>query len=144
MNDHLIHNLKISIIWRLLVNIITVGLIIYLFNTVKRIEWYTWLILLIYPMYLTIKEQKLLLEIDVNGNQISLISYSILGGKKELNLKTSEIIELDHFKGFVVKYKNSFGKKTETFQINAEPWNNIYGQIKILKLAVQELEKRNS
>ncbi|WP_165148672.1 hypothetical protein [Aequorivita sp. KMM 9714] len=95
-------------------------------------------------MYLTIKEQKLLLEIDVNGNQISLISYSILGGKKELNLKTSEIIELDHFKGFVVKYKNSFGKKTETFQINAEPWNNIYGQIKILKLAVQELEKRNS
>jgi hypothetical protein len=144
MNDHLIKNLKISLFWSLLGNFIFGGLIIYFINTLKPIEWYAWLIYFIYPTYLMIKEKKILLEIRINGNQISIKSYSIFGGKKELNLNINEIIELDFFRGFVIKYNSSLGKNTETFQINAEPWNNIYGQIKNLKLAVQELRPRKS
>ena len=71
-----------------------------------------------------------------------LKSYSIFGGRNELNLNMEDIIELDFYRGFVVKYKNSLGKNTETFHLNAEPWNNVYGQIKKLKLAVQELEQK--
>lgn len=144
MNDHLIKNLKISLFWGLLGNFIIGGLIIYFINSLKPIEWYAWLIYLIYPTYLMIKEKKILLGIEINGNEISIKSYSIFGGKKELNLNINEIIELDFFRGFVVKYKNSLGKNTETFQINAEPWNNVYGQIKNLKLAIQELRPKKS
>ncbi|SFZ95235.1 hypothetical protein SAMN05428642_1185 [Flaviramulus basaltis] len=144
MNDHLIKNLKISLFWSLLGNFIIGGLIIYFINSLKPIEWYAWLIYLIYPTYLMIKEKKILLGIEINGNEISIKSYSIFGGKKELNLNINEIIELDFFRGFVVKYKNSLGKNTETFQINAEPWNNVYGQIKNLKLAIQELRPEKS
>jgi hypothetical protein len=140
MNDHLIKNLKISLFWSLLGNFIISGLIIYFINTFKPIEWYAWLIYLLYPTYLMIKEKKILLEIRINRDEISIESYSLFGGKKELSLNINEIIELDFFRGFVIKYKNSLGKNTETFQINAEPWNNLYGQIKNLKLAVQELE----
>ncbi|MDG5493019.1 hypothetical protein [Psychroserpens sp. SPM9] len=140
MNDHLIKNLKLSLFWSLIGNFIIGGLLLYFINTFKPIEWYAWLIYLVYPTYLMVREKKILLEIVINRDDINIKSYSLFGGKKELSLNINEIIELDFFRGFVIKYKNALGKNTETFQINAEPWNNLYGQIKDLKLAVQKLE----
>ncbi|RXR30683.1 hypothetical protein EQG68_11550 [Flavobacterium piscinae] len=106
-----------------------------------KMEGYTWLIYLIYPTYLMIKGKKILLEIHIDVKKVMLKSYSIFGGRKELNLDINEIVELDFYRGFVIKYKTSLGKKTETFHLNAEPWNNLYGQIKNLKLAVQDMEQ---
>lgn len=140
MNDHLIKNLRISLLLNLLGNFLIIALLIYI--TIGKIEWYTWLLYLIYPTYLMIKEKKILLEINMNKKAISLKSYSIFGGRNELNLNLDEIIELDFYGGFILKYKNSMGKNKETFHLNAEPWNNLYGQIKNLKLAVQEMDKK--
>lgn len=87
---------------------------------------------LIYPTYLALKRNKIILEINQTNDNVVIESYSVLTGKKKLNLKLDEIIKLDFYKGFVVRYKSANVKLTETFGINAEPWNNIYGQIKQL------------
>ncbi|AUC74908.1 hypothetical protein [Olleya sp. Bg11-27] len=142
MNDHLIKNLKLSLVWDLLKSFILVSIILYFINSDKPIQWSSLLIYLFFPIYYLFKK-KILLEILKTENGIIIKSYSILNGRKDLNLKISEIIELDHYNGFVIKYKNSLGKNTETFQINAEPWNNIYEQIKSLKLSVQESKQTN-
>ncbi|OEJ98750.1 hypothetical protein A8C32_06015 [Flavivirga aquatica] len=138
MNDHLIKNLRISLIKSLFGSLILGGLFFY---SIKPTEWYYGFLYLIYPLYLTIKQRKIILEIKNELGNVKIDSYSIIRGKQELNLNISEIIELDFFNGFVIKYKDRYGKTTETYEINAEPWNNIFEQIKYLKITFQELEK---
>ena len=139
MNEHLIKKLRISVLLNFLVSIVVVGVFCYL---IKDNEWYTGFYYLIQPTYLTFTGRKILLEIDEDSGSINIGSYSVLTGKRTFTIDINEIIELDFFRGFVVKYKNSKGKTTETFEINAEPWNTIYGQIKQLKLNFQDIEKQ--
>lgn len=148
MNNHLIKNFKISLLLSWIRTIVFLGAILYfttLLESVEPTEWYDWFLwslFLIFGIYSSTKKTKILLEIGVNENEISIISYSILKGKKEINLNVKEIIEIDCYNGLEIKFKNAEGKWTESYEINAEPWNNIYGQIKSLKLAVQNLTKR--
>ncbi|MDP2686835.1 MAG: hypothetical protein Q8O62_06410 [Aequorivita sp.] len=98
--------------------------------------------LLIVFAYNLFKRNKILLEIDLNDKIVIIRSYSILNGKKELNLKIDDIIEIDFFRGLFIKYKNHNEKTAQSFEINAEPWNSLYGQIRQLKLSVQENDKK--
>ena len=140
MNDHLIKKLKISVLRTFLGNFIFGGLLIYLCNRIEPFEWYFWLLCLVYPTYSMLKAEKIILEVLKTENDFTIISYAILQGKKELKLNINDIVLLDFFRGFIIKHKTIYGKKDEVYQINAEPWNSIYGQIKELKLAEQELK----
>ncbi|XMO86514.1 hypothetical protein AAFN75_17150 [Algibacter sp. AS12] len=144
MNDHLIKNLKLKVFWNLFWNILIFSGVLYLINsnTDMDMDWYSIPLILFFSIFYLFKDNKIILEILQNHDEITIISYSIIKGRKKLILNINEIIKLDFYKGFVIKYKNSSIKTTETFQINAEPWNNIYEQIKRLKLKVQDFEKQ--
>jgi len=144
MNDHLIRKLKISLVWSLLEEFLIGSILIYFFNSIQPIESYVWLIFLIYPVYSMLKANKIILEIIKIENDFIVKSYSLFKGKQELKLNINDIIELDFFREFLIKYKSSEGNIKDVFQINAEPWNTIYGQIKQLKLAEQYLKTMNT
>jgi hypothetical protein len=144
MNDHLIKNLWISLLWSLLGSIIIISLALFFINTLRPIEWYKWIFVFAYPGYLMLKSKNIILSIDIIENEVQLKSFSILGGKKDLNLKLDEIIKLDFYRGLKIQYKTDYGKTTETFLLNAEPWNSLYGQIKALKLATQDLKQNKN
>ncbi|WP_299677575.1 hypothetical protein [uncultured Dokdonia sp.] len=138
MNDHLIKNCKIDFLLRFLASLFLVSLLILLFNKIKPTEWYIWLLYLIYPVYSTFNEEKIILEVLMNDENVTIKSYSILKGKKEVTIAIKDIIKIDFFNGFSIKYKNTVGKTKDIFKINAEPWNTLYTQIKTLKLAHQD------
>ena len=138
MNKHLINNHRLWIVYTFLKYLFLLVVFYYLVS--KNIDWYLIILLSIYPIYSLLKNEKIILEINNSDEKVIISYYSILKGQKELIINLDQIIEIDFYKGLVIKYKSSLGKITETYRINAEPWNNIYGQIKDLKLTFQEFQ----
>lgn len=89
-----------------------------------------------------IKENHILLEINRKDQDFKIISYSIFKRKKELILNSKDIIKVDSHDDLRIRYKSNVGKDSIILKITAEPWNNLFGQIKSLKLAEQENRKK--
>lgn len=138
MNNHLVKNHNKKTILNFGVMIIIFVVLIYFFPNIFK--WYSLLVFAIIFIYNSLKKE-ILLEIILQKETVKIKSYTIINGNKELILNLNEIIELDIFSGFSIRYKNSLGKNNQPYIINAEPWNNIYTQIKNLKLALQEINK---
>jgi|TARA_R100001530_G_scaffold134021_1_gene108221 hypothetical protein len=138
MNKHLIKNHRLWIVFTFLKYVCFLVIFYYLVS--KNIDWYLIILLSIYPIYSLLKNEKIILEINNSDEEVIISYYSILMGQKELSINLDQIIEIDFYKGLIIKYKSSLGKIIQTYRINAEPWNNLYGQIKDLKLAFQEFQ----
>jgi uncharacterized protein YvpB len=136
MNNHLIKNHKYSTIKGFVIMLISYAVLVYFFD----IEKYLLIFMAIFIGYSMFKTKKILLEIILNQNSILLHTYSIINGKKEICINLEQIIEIDFDDNLIISYKDEYGKSIETFEINAEPWNNLYSRIKELKLKHQEFE----
>jgi hypothetical protein len=141
MNNHLIKNFRNSIILNYIIALFIFGAIYYFFKTDSIPAALGFLIVFAYNLF---KRTKVLLEIKLNDKIVIITHYSIFSGKKELNLKIDDIIEMDYFIGLLIKYKTNNEIATQSFEINAEPWNSLFGQIKELKLSVQENDCQKS
>jgi len=146
MNDHLITNFWISLIKKILLNLISFIIIFYLFkyNTdiLNSYDWIQWGAYLMIIGFWGIKENHILLEINRKDQDFKIISYSIFKRKKELILNSKDIIKVDSHDDLRIRYKSNVGKDSIILKITAEPWNNLFGQIKSLKLAEQENRKK--
>ncbi len=136
MNKYLIKKYRINII-RLL-SLIVISTIFLVYSC--EVNIFTVTLLDIVILYSTFNIQGILLEIRYNENKVLLMSYSIIRGKKEFELELDKIIDVDYDGNFILTYKDDYGKDIEKYELNAEPWNNLYSQIKQLKLNIQERE----
>ncbi|WP_343913806.1 hypothetical protein [Aquimarina litoralis] len=108
-------------------------------NSNNWIEWGAYLLIF---GYWGIKENHILLEINKIDQGFVIISYSIFKGKKELFLNSNDILKVDSYDDLRIRYKSNIGKDSLTLKITAEPWNNLFGQIKSLKLVEQENKQK--
>ncbi|GAA0728507.1 hypothetical protein GCM10009430_37740 [Aquimarina litoralis] len=146
MNDHLIKNLWISLVKNIVANLVLLLIIFYtlksntdFLNSNNWIEWGAYLLIF---GYWGIKENHILLEINKIDQGFVIISYSIFKGKKELFLNSNDILKVDSYDDLRIRYKSNIGKDSLTLKITAEPWNNLFGQIKSLKLVEQENKQK--
>ena len=91
MNDHLIKNLWISLLKKVLLTLILLAVIFYFLNnnttilsSYNKIDWIVYILLF---GYWGIMEHQILLEINRSGQDLIIISYSIFKGKKRVSFK---------------------------------------------------------
>jgi len=139
MNEQLIKKHKNTITKNFIIVIISFSVLFYIYS-----QSIITIILLVFSIaYGLIKKTKILLEIREDENVIYFISYSIFNGIKERNLKLKQIEKIEFDKELIITYRGEYGKVIDTYNLNAEPWNNLYVQIKKLKLQHQECKKIN-
>ncbi len=147
MNDHLIKNLWISLVKNIVANLVLFVIIFYVLKSNTDVlnsnSWIEWGAYLLIFGYWGIKENHILLEINEKDQGFAVLSYSIFKGKKELILNSKDILKVDSYNDLRIRYKNNVGKNSLILKITAEPWNNLFGQIKSLKL-VEQQNKQNT
>ena len=141
MNDHLISNCKKRTILNLFFTLL-IGITYYYFF--QPIEWAILIFAVTAGVYNSLR-RSILLGIVVDQQDITIENYNFLKGKKKFKPTQDELLGLDFYGNDIsLKYKRGNVSLTKTYQITAEPWNDLYGQIKKLKLKIQELEIENN
>ena len=140
---HLIKNYKIDLLKGKIIELIIIGGVLFYFFAIDS-EDNVILIGSITLLFSAIRDirTKIILGIESNSKEFTIFYYSLFKGEKTLQVRYEDLVDVDYKNDLKIKYKEYPGKAIQNFKINAEPWNNLYEQIKRFKLYSQDYKNK--
>lgn len=139
-----IKNVKKRALKNILSTLLISCVVFFIFHFNNKFDVLIVLIIISFGSLFKVIKAKVIFDLQKDNNQYLFVNYSLLNGLEELKLKREEIIRIDFIRNnLIIKYEDYPGGLEKKFEIVAEPWDEIYIQIRSFKLDIEEFKKED-